>query len=355
MKKLLIVFMIAAAGISAQAQAFDAKRADAGFGAAPFPVIAYMPETSLILGAGSVFYHTPDLSPKTDSLQVLGFYTLKQQYKANVDANLYLAGGFILLKANGSVAKFPTDHYGIGPDTPERNKLSYTPYYYPVESSFLVRCVRNVYAGASYYFRKNRITDVNADEIPEGTEYGWGTTVTNGFGATVIADFRDGELNPVSGYYAKATFVHFSKDAASDYTFSKFESDFRAYYPVSFGTLGFQAAVESVSGDVPFYYYPSLGSDTILRGYLLDRYIDRRLAVAQAEYRFPVYERLGGTVFGGVGEVAHSVGEFGKHVRGSGGLGVRFMIDKSQRINIRADLAFNGSEAYMYLNVMEAF
>lgn len=354
MKKILI-FLILSAAVAAQAQSDPVQKKETGFGAAPFPVVAYLPETSLILGAGSVFYYTPENSSKIDSLQFLGFYTLKHQYKADISSTVYMAGDLFLLKVNTAFAKFPSDHYGIGPDTPERNKINYTPYFVPVETSFLVKTFDKVYAGFSYYFRHNDIKSVNESEIPAGTKYGWGKTITNGFGGSVIADYRDGGLNPVSGYYAKGTFVKFSKDAASDYSFSKFEADLRAYKPVSFGTLGFQMVCESVSGDIPFYYYPSLGSDTILRGYLLDRYIDRRLVAVQSEYRFPVYERLGGTVFGGAGEVAHTAGEFGKHIRGSGGLGLRFMIDKIQRINIRADLAFNGNELLGYVNIMEAF
>jgi outer membrane protein assembly factor BamA len=355
MKKILL-FVILTAGYSAiHAQSDPLQKKETGFGVAQFPVVAYMPETSAIFGAGSVFYYAPENSSKIDSLQFIGFYTLKHQYKATIDTNIYMAKDLFLLKVYGAFAKFPSDHYGIGPTPHERNKVNYTPYSYPVESSFLVKTFDKVYAGVSYYYRYNEIKSIDGKNIPAESKYGWGKTTTNGFGGTIIADYRDGGLNPVSGYYAKGTLVRFSKDAASDYSFTKFEADLRAYKPVSFGTLAFQMVCESVSGDIPFYYYPSLGSDTILRGYLLDKYIDRRLIVLQSEYRFPVYDRLGGTVFGGAGEVAHTVGKFGEHIRGSGGFGLRFMIDKVQRINIRADLAYNGNEAFAYVNIMEAF
>jgi hemolysin activation/secretion protein len=110
-----------------------------------------------------------------------------------------------------------------------------------------------------------------------------------------------------------------------------------------------------VNGTIPFYYYPSLGGNSIIRGYLDGRYIDRYLSAVQAEYRYPIKGRWSGTVFAGAGEVAHNPSEFGKHPRAAAGGGLRYMIDTDERINIRLDLTYNGRQSYAYVNIMEAF
>ena len=76
----------------------------------------------------------------------------------------------------------------------------------------------------------------------------------------------------------------------------------------------------------------------------------------QAEYRFPIFGRLGGAAFLGTGKVAHTLKAFdlsGLHT--AAGTGLRFAIVPSERINIRLDFAYAATGIGYYLDLGEAF
>ena len=77
----------------------------------------------------------------------------------------------------------------------------------------------------------------------------------------------------------------------------------------------------------------------------------------QAEARWNFYKRFGAVAFAGAGWVDDSLGDIGEgDTIPSYGVGVRFMVLKSQRINVRVDYARSseGRDAW-YLGVVEAF
>jgi hemolysin activation/secretion protein len=94
-----------------------------------------------------------------------------------------------------------------------------------------------------------------------------------------------------------------------------------------------------------------------LRGFPITDYLSKESISAQVEARWRIHKRWGLVAFAGAGRVDDS---FGGHGEGetipSYGVGLRFMVLKSQRINVRVDYARtdNGGEAW-YLGVMEAF
>ena len=120
--------------------------------------------------------------------------------------------------------------------------------------------------------------------------------------------------------------------------------------------LAFNGALILSSGNVPFHQMPVIGGTKRLRGYLEGKYSDNNLAVLQSEYRFPIYKRLGAVVFGGVGEVAATpLGWSISTIRYNYGGGLRYMVDKAQRINLRADYGFGCHSQGFYLTMGEAF
>ncbi len=80
------------------------------------------------------------------------------------------------------------------------------------------------------------------------------------------------------------------------------------------------------------------------------------MAGIQTEYRYPIYQRFSGTVFGGIGEVAGKYVNFASNIKGAAGLGLRFFLDTEQKVNIRFDIAINDEfGTATYFMVMEAF
>jgi hypothetical protein len=326
------------------------------WGIAPFPIIAYQPETSLMLGAGSVFYIRPQNGgTKNDDFKVVAFYTLKKQYKIVNDNDIYFKKDLFWLRPGVEYSLFPADYYGIGGNTPESAKEKYTPKKVPLNVSFLMKLYGNLYAGPSYDFQYCSIVKTEKGKALDAGTTGNGTNISSGAGTMIVLDERRGGINPGGGYYAEFRGIRYAHAIGSDNGFILANLDLRAYIPFGETTLGFQFVGSVAHGTIPFYFYPSLGSDSILRGYLEGRYIDRYLSAVQSEYRFPVYERFGGVVFAGVGEVAHTPSGFGKHIRAAVGSGLRFMIDTEEKINIRFDVTYNRKDTFVYVKILEAF
>ena len=78
---------------------------------------------------------------------------------------------------------------------------------------------------------------------------------------------------------------------------------------------------------------------------------------AQAEVRWNFHKRWGVVAFAGAGRVRDSLGNHGEgETIPSYGVGLRWMVLKSQRINVRVDYArSNNGQSAWYLSVAEAF
>jgi hypothetical protein len=99
-----------------------------------------------------------------------------------------------------------------------------------------------------------------------------------------------------------------------------------------------------------------IGGDTLMRGYYYGRYRDKNLAVLQAEYRMPVWKRLGLVGFAGVGDVAPAPGRFRLgSFKAAGGFGFRFLFDPKEKTSIRLDFGFGKDTSGMYITATEAF
>jgi hemolysin activation/secretion protein len=94
-----------------------------------------------------------------------------------------------------------------------------------------------------------------------------------------------------------------------------------------------------------------------LRGFPVTEYLSARSLQAQAELRWCFHRRWGMVAFAGGGQVWQSLGGKGEDdVIPSYGVGLRWMVLPSERINVRVDYARSdrGNDAW-YLSVSEAF
>ena len=93
-----------------------------------------------------------------------------------------------------------------------------------------------------------------------------------------------------------------------------------------------------------------------MRGYFDARFRDKVSVVTQFEYRFPIYWRFGGVVFGAAGQVAPRLSELSfDDLKYAGGLGIRFAVTEDPKVNIRIDFAFSPEGFMFYINALEAF
>ena len=336
---------------------FAEEKEGSRWGIAPIPAIGYMPETSLLAGAAAVLYHTAENKDvKPDTFTLLGYYSLKNQYQICLKTTIHFSGDMLIFRADGSGSKFPTLYYGVGAGTHRADSEKYTSVYFPVSGSLLYKFTRGLYAGIAFDQQYQKLTRTeNGGTLAQRNVTGSKAMLSSGTGLNAVYDSRDSDMNPHRGEYVEVKMLWFGSYAGGDSAFGKGTIDARKYFPVGSSTLCFQLSGSAVSGDIPFYYYPSLGGSQSLRGFYYGRYIDKDLIFSQVEYRFTVWRFVGMTFFTGIGDVAPALYQLGEHPRLAAGLGLRFMLDTDQKINLRLDMSYNGRESYGYLNILEAF
>jgi hypothetical protein len=97
-----------------------------------------------------------------------------------------------------------------------------------------------------------------------------------------------------------------------------------------------------------------------MRGLYENVFIDKNAAAVRAEYRFPLTflpgERWGGAVFGAVGDAfpdATTLEDIDLKV--AGGAGLRFALNKTEKINVRLDIGVSRYGVFPYVMLQEAF
>ena len=324
----------------------------------PFPIVAYSPDTRFVGGAGAIINSTPEnQNLEEDNIKIMAFYTQNKQYKLLAESEWYFLNNFLQVRCDASTEKYPSEYYGIGPDTPISMKEKYT--YKDISFFFapLAKVIDALYIGPAFDFTRYNIEKSETGGEIDRMSADSRLTKTPGIGGIISYDTRKDGFYIYSGELIEIDFIRYSEKMGSAYNFNKFSVNLKKYYKLYSSVICGQIYTEILNGDIPFYSYPSVGGDDVnqLRGYLNDRYIDKFLTNIQIEYRSPTIWRFGVVIFAGIGEVEHKFSAFTNHPHAAGGAGIRFMIDKESKINVRIDFAYNGNDVLTYFNILEAF
>jgi outer membrane protein assembly factor BamA len=328
-----------------------------------YPYAFYTPESGFAVGAGGiVIYYTN----KTDSTLLPskvgfgGYYSFTKQYKLSVNPALYFRQSKLFIRTPASFGFFLDRFYGIGDDTPVRDSVQYTKRV--ISASFIIQSPPLGFMAD----RSGLVIDYDKTEIVDkmGNELLLSDSVTGsnggeilGFGLDLTWENRDNIFFPNTGGYQYFKFIVYPP-GPSDFFFGVLELDVRHYWsfkPDHVFAINFY--LESAMGETPFYKLPALGGPKRMRGYFMGRYRDNFYSMFQAEYRQYFWKRLGFVAFGGLGNVASEMLEFNfNNMKYSYGFGLRFLFNKKQKVNLRADIGFgNDGNRGIYFGIEEAF
>lgn len=283
-----------------------------------------------------------------------------KQFTFQLKPEIYLKNNSIFLTGNFLAERFPTKFWGVGPDTIENDLETYTPQTYFMEFGYQGKYFSKLplYLGVRYHLEKTLIVDKEPGKILDqglvvGSQGGW----ISGPGLIINYDNRDNIFFPSSGYYFQLFGFWNNKIFGSSFNYVNIKLDARHYLSVAPGqVLVLQGILDTVSGNTPFYKLPKIGGD-LLRGYYGGRFRDRVVMAFQTEYRFPIWKRVSGVAFAGLGSLADSL----KHIswdnlKYSAGFGLRFKVIPKEQVNVRIDIAFgpNGTHG-VYMSAGEAF
>ena len=174
-----------------------------------------------------------------------------------------------------------------------------------------------------------------------------------GLGVYLEYDTRDMPTNAYSGRYLKVDALFNDEAIGSDNTYQNYRLVYNSYHRMSDSlVLAWQVQGCLRGGDVPLWDACTIK----LRGFPATDFMGTGSASGQAEARWKVSERWGLVAFGGSGYARDVYSEIdSREWVPSYGVGLRFMVLKSKRINMRLDYArSDGSDAIHFL-VGEAF
>ncbi|MGD8535136.1 MAG: hypothetical protein PVF66_04735 [Candidatus Aminicenantes bacterium] len=142
-------------------------------------------------------------------------------------------------------------------------------------------------------------------------------------------------------------------------SFHRFTLDFRKY-TLLFGkndVLAFRTLIQKVSGEaIPLFEMSTLGGGAemdVMRGYIMNRFNDKGKFLVNAEYRFPLWKKLGGNIFLDGGSVWPSWSSIRlNNVAVDVGWGLRYYL---QNFVVRFDMGFSDEGMRIYFNFNHVF
>jgi hypothetical protein len=329
-----------------------------------FPLVALSNETNWVFGVANAYiFKTSKKDPnlRTSTMPSGFLYTLNKQILIAVGASIFLPKERYIIRFENSFSKFPDKFWGIGNNSREEDKESYTFTQFYVNPQLSRKIHNNNFAGIGIEyqdvfniqydsggnFEKQQVTG-----IYQRTNYhvlGWSLLLTH--------DSRNHAYTPDRGYLLRIKFANFNKNLASDFNFQGLEVDYRRFISLKAKqVLAIQGLGIFTFGDTPYRNLAVLGGNSIMRGYYAGRYRDKKFMGTQVEYRFPVYKRLSGVTFASFGKVGSEFSDFDlKDIKPAGGLGIRYSILPKENLNLRFDVAHGNETLNYYIVLAESF
>lgn len=326
-----------------------------------FPAVVRSIETDWSFGgAGSFTFRLgKDSTTRTSSRQLLGLYSIRKQFILGSEGTVYFPGEQYILYFQGSYSYFPDKFWGIGPNAPDNAQENYVFKQFYLYPHLQRKIWGNFFVGIMYEYQKLLHVDYKAGGLfDQQNVLGRKGYHISGVGLSLTLDNRNHAFVPNRGILIQMIVNRFTPVLGSDYTYTNISFDGRKY--IGLGgrhVLALQGYFFFNIGDVPLRSMASLGGSTSMRGYYDGRYRDKHQVVFQAEYRFPLFRRLGGVLFGNYGDVSNHVSDFDfQHFKHSYGGGLRFALNRRERLNIRVDYGWGKGRSHgLYFTLGEAF
>jgi hypothetical protein len=331
-----------------------------------FPAVIYSPETTLAFGGAGNFYFKlgHDTTVRTSYVQGLALYTLRQQTVIGMESAIFFHDERFILKTKASASYFPDRFWGLGNDSQEGDMEHYTVGQYYFFPQLLRKTYKKLFLGLAYEFQ-NVFTFEYGSGKPPGTSifdtqnvngrYG---SLVSGIGLVALWDGRDNTFSPSKGFYFSYYINNFTPALGSQFAYVSHAVDIRKYYTVAKNqVLAFQFVLNNNVGTVPVRSMSNIGNNSIMRGYYEGRYTDNNLLAAQVEHRFHLLGSFGMVAFAAAGRVGTTSSDLFslQGLKPSIGTGLRYAIDKKEKLNLRLDVGFGQHSSGVYFNITEAF
>jgi hypothetical protein len=345
--------------------------------AAPLPTSSPALGTGIVPVFGYIFpFNKNDKVTPPSVVGAAGLITNGGSRALALAAELYVKGGAYQVTGVGLTGHLDYNFYGTGTDAGNAGrKLAIQQGGQLLFGEVLRRLGHKFYFGPRAWVARSEITpnlSKSDSDYPDIPVLYFHTNV-KAFGLRLQRDSRTNRFFATDGTFFDVTsnFFYVSPSIGAtggttgqpaaiqgnNFQFQSYRLDFNKYAEVRKGqVLAYNVSLCATFGEAPFYGQCIFGANNELRGYTAGQYIDRFMFATQLEYRVDLPKRFGVAVFGGVGEVAPSVGKFDyDNLLPSIGAGPRFILSPKYHVNLRLDVAQGKNGHTWSLGVGEAF
>ncbi len=325
------------------------------------PLFFFTPETKFGGGAAGLatFSFKKDSAfTRPSSLQFGVAFTQLKQVLIYLPFQLWLKNEQWNVNGELGYYKYNFYYYGIGTNVKASSRERYDVLFPRVKLSVLKQLKKNWYLGGRYFFDGFKITGTTPNGmLANKTEPGSEGGIVSTLGLVFKIDSRDFQFNASKGVFLETALQLDSKLWGASFEHIRWTFDYARYKKFSWGhVLAGNIYASFGNGTVPFYQMAVLGGTKKMRGFYEGRFRDKNMWMLQGEYRATLWKRFGLVAFATVGDVASRVGAFElKTIKVAYGTGLRVLIDKKQRINVRLDIGWADPKPNFYLTLTEAF
>ena len=307
-------------------------------------------------GLGTVGRLDPD-QPNRIDLNVVAAYSTREYYELRSEVKyLNIAGSVLNASFRGRYFEFPEeDFFGIGEGRPEQDRTSYLLRSLEGGADLWLEPFRGIRLGGGASYLSPSVGSGRDSRHPS-LEDSFAARDAPGFDvrapdflrtdAFVELDRRDNPDYPRDGTFLGAKFSNYHDRGLGRFDFRRWELDAQHYVRLDDGykvlALRGNVVMTDVASadDVPFYFMPTLGGRSRLRGFREFRFRDRNSVLATAEYRWEAWWALDVALFVEGGKVAGRRADL-DFSDWEAGYGVGFRFHDSKSIVVRLDLAFS--------------
>jgi outer membrane protein assembly factor BamA len=328
---------------------------------APIPILSPTIGSGVVLVGGYIFpFSKNDKVSPPSIIGGGGLVTSNHSRGFALGGQLYFKENRYRATVAGGNGTLRYNLYGVGPGAGDEGKSV------PVENrgqffyvEFLRRVGWNIFVGPRYQFVQlttGVTVETSRPDINELLKNVFKARAS-ALGLRVLRETRDSTFYPTRGGQLDLVGDFFAQSLGSKFSYQSYSFSFNRFSSLSRNqVLAYRFTACGVNGNAPFYALCMFGVKNDLRGYEAGRYLDRRMFATQLEYRLVLPKRFGLVAFGGVGEVAPSLGKFNTdNLLPSAGAGLRFALSKKHHVNYRIDYAVGKNGHTWSMGVGEAF
>ncbi len=328
-----------------------------------YPAASYSGRSGFAIGIMPMLQLRSARLPRPATITPSILYSTKRMFEVQCDADVYLPHR-LDLTAKFETYRQPDDLYAIGNDHAKKSIAQYD----FMRRMFTFDALKGLgetgpwriglSVDADYYkFSKIEAADSSlVSDVMALTSNGGGDVY--GAGPVVAYDSRDNVLSPSCGAYVRLKGVGYGRLWGHGRRFALLTLDARRYWALPIkSVLAAQFYANVGWGDLPFTKMPTFGGTRLGRaiGHSL-KYVDNGAWLVQAEWRVPLFWRIGATAFGAVGNVADRWGAAFDGAHLMCGAGLRLAVFPGKGLNLRLDGGLsNHGDCAVYFNIREAF